>query len=176
MHTNKSRNNFVICTINALATCAFLFSLVSGCKSLNEPPSADYAQSILRDHRSDINLVLEYLISSEYNSIVISNSTGEITADVEKIQITDTKVLSAIKRLLAKNVFYLIYKDGNTITFSCWRGTQDIGSGIAYSINGIDSPETQFMTQLTPLEDSGWYYYVEDYNLWRTQQAKSSRP
>ena len=63
-----------------------------------------------------------------------------------------------------------IGRDGNTIYFVRWTRLMDFGAGIAYSVNGKDEPELDFVTKLEPLSEDGWYFYEEDYNEWRVRK------
>ena len=53
------------------------------------------------------------------------------------------------------------------------KGLQDIGCGIACSINALEMPEIEYMTELVPLSTEGWYYYVDDYNKWRVESGST---
>jgi hypothetical protein len=43
----------------------------------------------------------------------------------------------------------------------------DVGCGVACAINDQDLPDIQYVTELLPMENEGWYYYVSDFNQWR---------
>ena len=47
-----------------------------------------------------------------------------------------------------------------------WSRGMDFRSGIAYSINE-EEPTIEYLTNLVPLSEAGWYFYEADYNEWR---------
>ena len=155
--------------IYSLSFVLFLcFSLVA-CSS-NTPPKQEDVQRHLWDNWSEIQTIVDFMVDSGYEDVYIMDASGEVTADLEKITITDETVLDAISALISEGNYYSIAKSGNTIKLLQWRGIRDIGCGLAYSINGTDLPDVQFCTTLTPLIEPGWYYYVADYNKWRSSR------
>lgn len=140
------------------------------CSDNNIPPSVAMVQDCYREHAEDIQTIVDFLSSLEYEDIYITDNNGKMLADLTRIQIEDQSVSNAIDRILDSKAYQHINKNGNTISLLQWKGIRDIGCGIAYSVNGTNSPEIEFVTQLTPLSDDGWYYYVSDYNTWRNDQ------
>lgn len=145
---------------------SLLASSLAGCGGNTPPDFATVHEHYLK-HSQDISTVLNFLISSGYEDISIRDGSGTMRADFNTISIANDAVNEAIGGLISDSAYMNIYKNGNSTSFLQWSGIRDIECGIAYSINGTDVPEIQFATQLTPLPEDGWFYYVADYNAWR---------
>ena len=159
----------VLYRIYSLILVLLLCFSLSGCGN-NIPPKREAVESHFWDNWSEIQTVVDYMVDSGYEDFYIMDASGEATADLEKITITDESVLDAISALISDGNYYSISKSGNTIHFVQWWGIKDINCGVAYSINHTDPPEVQFCTTLDPLIEPGWYYYVADYNKWRSSR------
>ena len=145
-----------------------LVSILPACAGSDARLDMNRAQKILRDNRNDINIVTDFLSELDYCNVYIRNDGEHMQADLVDIYINDARVSEATKRLL--DTYVNINKIGNTIYLLQVKGP-DIGYGIAYSINGTDTPEVQFMTELTPLTEDGWFFYISDYNTWRSNNT-----
>lgn len=143
-------------------------SLLTGCLVDNTPPNVSSVEKQFQNNYNAIQTIIEFIINTGYNNIYIQDSEGTMMADLKDLPIGDDDVLAAVQTLFKGGYYINISKIDNTITFLQWRGTKDIGCGIAYSINGVDAPEVQFMTKLVSLSEDGWFYYVSDYNTWRS--------
>ena len=169
----KYRNSICI----GIVLCILLVSF-SGCHmlnflrgyhmQLNTPPGVKSVKELYSENQEDLETVILYLMNLGYEDIYITSIDGTMLADLVRVPIDNSVVASAVNRLLENDKFRYISKHGNTIHLPHWYGLQDIGCGIAYTINGIDRPEVQFATELTPITEDGWYYYVDDYNSWRS--------
>ena len=137
-------------------------------KSVDSPPSVESVQNHYHEHSEEIQIIIDFLLSMNYEDISIRDNDGLMLADLNVVAIDEHEVRIAIDGLLANRAFYHIVKNGNTIYLLQWKGIRDVGCGIAYSINGIDSPEIEYVTQLVPLSIDGWFYYVSDYEEWRS--------
>ena len=144
--------------------------LISGGCAYNSIPDVTSVRYQLEENRSDIDTTIGYLVDSGYSNIYIQSPTGIMVADLEDVCILDPTVSDAINRILEN--YIMINKVGNTIYLLQWRSSQDIGCGIAYTINGTSKPNVQFTTELIPISDDGWYYFVSDYNKWRTEHKE----
>ncbi len=120
------------------------------------PPDVNKAEKILDEDSKLIETVVDYLKNSD-EDIYINKLTTYY--DIDKIE--DKEVVKAVEKLLAKG-YDAIIKDGNTICFLRWTFWRDFGAGIAYSINGVDEPEIEYVKKLEPLSKDGWYYYEEN--------------
>ena len=140
--------------------------LVSACQP--DAPSIGSVENLLYENHADIQIVIDYMLSTGFNSIHITDDTGIIWADFNDVTVDSENVIKSLENLLGSGKFMHINKIENTIDFMCWSPfMKDISCGLAYSINGVDEPQIQYGTQITPLSENGWYYYVEDYEKWR---------
>lgn len=163
MHKVKNRI-FLKCILICLVLITLLSS--SGCFEARTPPDIATAEKMIEN--KDIMTVVNYMANLKYNDIVIMSADGEMVADYVDIKITDETVNEAISTLKKHNDAITFFRNGNNIYITIWRHPQEISSGIAYSINGINIPEAQYQTEITPLSKDGWYYYVCDYHIWRS--------
>lgn len=142
-------------------------SLFTACAEV-EMPDYDAVQKHFEQNKANIYLITDYLVSSGYENVYIDTIDGYMLADLNRILIGDDDVLFAVRQILTSADYLHIHKQGNTVSLLLWRNDKDVGCGIAYSINNITEPDIEFMTQMDPLTADGWYYYVSDYNKWRT--------
>ena len=149
-----------------------LFSCISGCSLLrNDPPTISEIQEVFDRDKEYLLLITDYLINADYSKIFILEDCETANADLEVILIDDATAVSAFKQL--KNRGYTSFsKSGNTIRFGIWTKFNDTGCGIAYSIDGKEI-SVQYMTESAPLLEDGWYYYVSDFNEWRSRQHET---
>ena len=147
--------------------------IITGCSS--NPPGKESVEKHFQENYNDIQTVVEFMCNSEYDSIHINTADGTMWADFEDgVVIEEKSVRDAIGRLLGASSirqYYYVYKSGNTIDFLQWKGIAEISSGVAYSINGTDLPYIDYPTVLEPMSEPGWYYYVDDYNTWRSEHS-----
>ncbi len=155
-----------------IALIGFVLSLtlLTGCVLLPTPPSTDLVDQRFNENIANIEIIISFMEHSGYEDIYINDTSGTMLADLETVEIPDEAVKNAVEHLLGKGLYRSIDKIENTVFLLQWAGSMDLGCGIAYSINNTDPPEVQYMTQLLPLSQAGWYYYVSDFNAWRVQQ------
>lgn len=159
-----------VCVVMMAVILSFL---CISCSDLNTPPEKKTVQQVFDEHYEDIMLLFSFMEASEYNHISISDASGTIFADFSHVQIQDNDVCNAIEHLLKKGPYIKIAKLDGTISMLQWTGLQDIGCGVLYSQNIEESIEVEFVTELIPLSEDGWFYYVSDYNAWRVGQRAS---
>ena len=167
----------------AVWICSILLAF-SGCaaiKELNTTPTVQEVEQRFESNRDDILTVVDFLVESEHEDILIWDADGTMKVDLDpsdskldQIAIYDEDVRTAVDHLLGRGAYKRIMKDGNTIDLPQWYSSQQQGCGIAYSINGIDLPEVDYVTEYIPLDEEGWYYYAYDYNEWRVEQARGT--
>ena len=150
----------------------FITVILSSCNKILSPPSIEDVETKFLDNYEDIMTVTNFLAQSEYRSIYIHDTSGIMAVGTSHIPISDSSVTNAIQRLHTKG-YTIIIRTGNTIYFQQWTRLMDAGCGIAYSINHNRQPEIQYLTELIPLSQSGWYYYVDDYEQWRSQHSNT---
>ena len=144
--------------------------LMIGCSAFNSMPTADEAQETFNENYTYIQTVVSYMVSEPYEKIRIEDTSGTMYADLAYRDIENSSVIEALDFLFNSAGYIDIYKSGNTIYFEQWRSVHERDCGVAYSINGLDEPDVQFMIECVPLAETGWYYCVVDYNLWRVEQ------
>ena len=164
MKRNKDNTGCLI----VVALIALTVGLICWVTLSSLPIDKDKAEKYFNRDKKDFYIIAEYFANSDYPSIRITESNGKMFVGYNKT-IADDAVVKAVHRLLNKRGYRAINKNGNTISFLRWIKIIDFVSGIAYSINEEDKPKLQFLTLLEPLSESGWYYYEEDYNEWRTR-------
>lgn len=158
-------------SIYLLLLMVFLCTILTGC--FPNTPDVESVEEHFRSNQEDIQIVVDFLVSMEHPSVYINTTDSTVLVDLERIEIEDEKVNAAIKQLLEDSIFdtkqYYNFADKtrNAIHFGLWCSAQGVECGVAYSINGEDLPLSQFCTEIVPLSEPGWYYYVDDYNEWR---------
>lgn len=157
------KNKVIIGLISAVVIIGFY--ILKQYPFCNENKAAKYFDQ----DKEDILLITEYL-ASDTNDNIIFRKEGMFAAPSNLNKVNDRSVYQAIYRLLNDRDYHSISKFENTITFTIWTRFNDFGSGLAYSINVMDEPEIQYLTELEPLSEDGWYYYEEDFNEWRIRQ------
>lgn len=158
----KKRNGMIMLAVIIM----FLF-FVPKFTSIDTPPSVNFVQTCFNENREDILAIVSYVYKSGYHDMYISDSTGQAYADFTTVSISDNDVCNAIRRLFKNNTYLQISKMDQTISFLQWTGLRDIGCGILFSKNVEESIESEFITELIPLSEKDWFYYVSDYNAWR---------
>lgn len=148
--------------------------LLFGCSAFNSMPTADEAQETFNENYAYIQTVVSYMVSEPYEKISVDDASGTMYADFAYRDIENSSVVEALTFLFNSAGYMHIYMSGNTIYFEQWRSVHERDCGVAYSINGIDEPDVQYMTECVPLAETGWYYCVVDYNLWRVEQDTKS--
>lgn len=158
---------------NLLVVYLLCLLIFSGCAALNVPPSVNATEQRLHDNYSDIKVVVDFMLKSDNETIYI-DASDRMYADLEWTDINNQNIIEAIERLLRRNVYKSISKKGENIIFLQWVGVQDIGCGIVYSNAFVDDSVIPYLTELKPLSINGWYYFIDDYELWRTGVKSSA--
>lgn len=156
-------------TRRAISILVLIFSIISiyGCSAQGEP-GLEAAESYLQRDLSDLQNMVEWLQSTEYESVAFWRSEDSMLAGIEKNPIDDT-IRPTLERLYKKGYQFISMKrEANTIEFEYWWNVHDQGCGLAYVMEGDDKPDVQFMIDCERLSVKGWYYYYSDYNEWRS--------
>ena len=144
-----------------------IISTFSGCSTV---PDREDVQQIYDQDQHYISVVVDYLSASEYKNITIRNASGYMVTKDGDVKIPDGDVLDAIHYLMSKQDYYYIGRYEHTIKFEVWyRDLGQIACGFTCSTNDNKKPYIQYATELTPMDEEGWFYFVDDYNTWRTQ-------
>ena len=156
-------------------TVALFVVFFSACSTM-EPPDITVVEDVFQECYDDIQIVVDYLMDSEYESISIDADSRSGLKDtdgyhIESVELVlDSKTEEAVQRLLCGEYEH-IDKIGNTIEIVQWNWLNDVSCGVAFTINAQDLPEIQYVTELTPMKEDGWYYYVADFNQWRLEHT-----
>ena len=149
--------------IAIVLACTSVVFILAGCTGLTLRDSKEDVFS--RDYKS-LSLVADYLVSLEYNSVYITSDDldGEMYTSGKTCFIDNEDVVKAIA-LLREAGYSVIDKGDGVVTFVYWS-TKDAGKGFAYSSDG-SKPQLEFQTYLEELSTENWFYYEEDFNLWK---------
>ena len=148
-----------------------IISLIfGGCTDFNTPPSVNYVEQLFQSNYGQIEIIVNFLINSDYRNIYINNADSIMIADLSKVPIPDKGVVTAIKTLLGTGQYKHISKTDTIITFLQWSGIKDIGCGIVYTSDVTQLAKKHFLTKIVPMSEVGWFYYIDDYNSWMSGQ------
>ena len=130
---------------------------------------------IFEKDKEHLIVVSKYFENSDYETIYIPSSMKSGIMSVEGIHeyIQEPEIVEAIEELKNKG-YSVIGKSGSSIYFQRWSNL-DSGMGIAYSINS-EKLQLEFLTKCEPLLEDNWYYYEEDYNLWKKTNTTNGIP
>ena len=126
----------------------------------------------------------DFLIHSEFEHIVIrlprnytDISAGNfemlpISVSIGRIPIEDNHVIKSLKYFSGK--VSVIGKRYNGIRFSKW-GLRNQTRGIVYSMDGNTPGESSvhFLTDIEPLSEERWYFYITNYPERRNNQRNN---
>jgi len=144
--------------------------------SLQSQPTERQVEQNFNSNRRDFQLIVEYLISSDFDEISIRLDSGSPTDNVRSglapVSISDGNVNTAIQRL-SRRGYRTISMNEEGVRFLRWVYWEQ-GRGFAYLPQGRTSEEgtglLPFTIELEPLSEDGWYFYVEWFSEWRRQQ------
>ena len=145
--------------IKLLSLCLAIAMLFSGCSTIGQPPAPQRIEETFQNYREEIQMVTDYLLTQN-PPVAIDSSSRELPEDV----------VWAVRNLMRSAGWTSIHYRGNTIYFILWTRFTDAGCGIAYSVGNTLEADLPFLTQVQPLSERDWYYYVEDYAKWRTEK------
>lgn len=136
--------------------------LINGCSSITEPPALQEMEKVFHEYREEFQIITAFVLTQEgFDSIY---SGQDLKSAPENIQKAD----GVLRKQAGCNS---IHRSGNTVTFILWTRFTDAGCGIAYTTESSPEPDMTFLTQIEPLSEDGWYYYVEDYSEWRAERS-----
>lgn len=163
----------VCITVSSLAAIIVaLLTFLIGYHNSEKPPRVSFVQQRFQANEEYLQVILDFFSSVGYEDIYINNDDGTMLADLTRMEIDNKEVLVSVKHLLNDEYMHII-KNGNTIYLLQWKSFRDIGCGIAHTINQATTPEIDFITELIPISEDGWFYYVSDYNTWRSTRGDS---
>lgn len=181
------RNEEFMKKILALFCILSLVLCCSACSSINsDPPTVEEIKKSFSEHEADFQAIADYLIMTcadlpDFESATIKD--GKITQyrlapngvqlGKTETSVADSPIADSCKRLKqagCKDIGMCISgkETQNVVCFTMWsRDVKQAECGIAYSVNGTDPPVIQFQTELSPIANDRWYYFLADYEAWR---------
>lgn len=137
------------------------------------PPSPEDTESFIEDNWNEITLINEYLLGLEDRDAYISDDSGSVFIDLNWQIIENEKVKAAVQKLWKSGCTGISkYNENNAITYTIWRRTfGQVGCGFVYQIEETVLPDVQYETELVPLSRERWYYYLAEYEKWRTDNT-----
>jgi len=144
--------------------------------SLQSRPTESQAERNFNSNRRDLQLITDYLISSNFDEISIRlDSEIDVRSGLTRVSISDGTVNAAIQRL-SRRGYRIIAMNEEGVRFLRWVYFEQ-GRGFAYLPQGRTAEEGEgllpFMIELEPLSEDGWYFYVEWFSEWRRRQQRS---
>lgn len=133
------------------------------------PPSAEKMESFVAENWNDITLINDYLLELGDRNALISDDDGSILITLVDQSIEDNAVREAVLSLWRNGCKGISKRnEKNAITYTIWkRSIGQADCGFVYAIDHTLPPKAQFQTELVPLSEDGWYYYLADYEKWR---------
>ena len=177
----KIKRILKLCLVVIVAVCLvfFLYMLfirfvMTG--SMLLAPNLDRMESYFQSDKDYLLTIVEYFADVGFANISIRRplfpghvypSNIHMLVGSYTIDIGDEDVIEAVYTLFRQG-YGEISKGGNIIVFQRWSNL-DAGRGIVYSINGNTPREDEinFLVEILPLSQEGWYFYIEDFNEWR---------
>ena len=168
----------VISILASITACSAIFIAILN--SHNPMLTHDSAETFLQDNKEQLFIVRDFLESGEFEVLIRSREIenakmfmGWINNERVYIPIEDEAVLEAIGQLF-QNGCYLIGSSKNSVRFLTFSARNQ-GGGVVYSFdeNAPDGSDFLHLTKIEPLSEEGWFFYVEDYNVWRRRNNAS---
>lgn len=168
---NKYIPPTLLCIIVLVMTLLFV-----GCGQ-ESPPNIDEIYQDFQENQDDFQLIADYFASVKHQSIFINYDDDYYWADFRQYPFDemDIEIYNTITYFF-KEKGYLGISKNNTqlgVEFRMWTDYRSIDCGVVYAIRDDVEPQPEFAVELVPLQEEGWYYYVSDYNEWRSQHAQS---
>ena len=136
-----------------------------------DPPKTSDVEAFYQIHKKELKILTDYLTEQNYVSVYIDSSDGGAWAEFNTIKIEDNDVIKSIESILrdgCKQIY--MSTDRNSIEFLLWTRTRDeAAGGLLYALDPKKEPEVQFQTELVPLNEERWFYYLAEYNKWRIE-------
>lgn len=169
---NKHIPPVLFCVIVVLTALLF-----NGCIK-NAPPNVDEIYREFQENQKDFQLIADYFLDTDYESIFINRGDEFFWADFHQYPFVevDGNVYSTISYMFNEKGYLGISKNSTQlgVEFRMWTDNRSIDCGVVYAISSDTEPQPEFVTELVPLPEEGWYYYVSDYNEWRSQRNLSA--
>ena len=156
-------------------------------------PGQRFMERQFQINKDELIIVRDFIASSEFESISIQRPPAdprvrifrrpvfdgpfEMSAGLGygRIPIENKEVLEALHSLFHRG-FPMVSGgggDGN-IVFLRWRFFSE-GRGIVYSLDGSTPEESRgltYLVEIEPMSEEGWYFYVDNFNVWRARNRE----
>jgi len=154
---------------------SFLFILLFLIPFVRVPGRARMERNFQR-HNESIIMIKNYITEQGHDNILVWDRHAEagvlsLGLGYDPIPVSDEDVLGAIRLLFERRRVNVIVRRGNNIIFQMWS-TRNHGRGIVYSIDGsVPAPSSglQYLTEIEPLSEEAWFFYVENVHTWRSR-------
>ena len=154
--------------IASIIIAALLVVVLNNACFRSAKPNEQKTIGIFTEEKENLIIVADYLKNLDYPSCFIGSDNGQLYAAFDYHEIDDISVVEAIKRLWEKGCTHISKNhEMNSISFELWYNDQDMACGMLTCIREDEDAKVQFMTEIKKLS-TDWYYYVSDYNTWRT--------
>ena len=153
-----------------------LLAVCCSCTEFNEPYSFGDMENFLNAQKEDVQTITDFLLKLEYDNVQISDMNGKFFANHHSFDINEANTQESIKKLFEKGCLF-IGKDvkENSVYFRMWHRIRgSVECGLSYAIEKERIPTVQFQTELVSFDDDGWYYYVADYEEWRSHNTSKN--
>jgi len=137
-------------------------------------------QKDFEENKELILIIRDYFAASRHARLSYPSRSGESGmlwsgTMSRNIAISDENMEHAIYRLFSSG-YRQVVKEDSFISFIRW-GNTGAGVGVVYSIGGAIPCSTaiQFLTELEPLTEDGWFYFEVHYNTYRTRLRNQNR-
>ncbi len=160
--------------------CLMMIVMTGSC-GVQEPPTAEDIDSFVIEHWEEINMVNKHLMAIESDFASIDDQNGPVVAlsgsyyyDREELMIADDALSEALHTLWRSGVSE-VYKDikDNCIQYLLWnRERGQAWCGFVYAIDTKKPAKVPYQTEMKPLSEEGWYYYLCEYEEWRLKHGR----
>lgn len=149
-----------------------IFILLVACSKTGDS-SIDSAEKVLDKYSNLFMPITNWLCESEYNHIVLKSENARMFADFSYYQIPE-EIKPMVEKLFHDDICSKIIKieDYNVIVFQIWTEYPQRDSGIYFAIDKSKPTHIDYLTYMSPLSESGWYYYVVDFIKWEVNEEQ----
>ena len=145
--------------------CAIIILNLSGCCTTTKTPNIKSVNKLYAEYKEEIDSVVNFLAITEYDVIIISDSSGTMIADLQTIEIPDLNIRETINHLIGTEIVKRFYKDNRNIEINIWNH-KETRYWMACTIDNT-IPSVQYATEVIPMDETGWYFVIASYSKWR---------
>ncbi len=172
---NTKRKSIIIIVVVILCICAAVMlassdnikkSVYFGIqRTFNLPIDEPYMIELFEEDKELLNRARDYIIRSGMDHVYII-----FDPYYEETYSGFDKSFSDILEELRRKGYEIISGDESYICFFRWVGSYG-SRGFVFSRDG-NMPQIDFVIKYAELSEENWYYYNENYEDWRVQQAQ----